>query len=157
LVDAANVLEPALKPAIEEPEAESKPASVPAAPAIMPVDLWGKLNPPLLPHSILPSIIEDFAREQGETMGADPAGLAVAALTVCAAAIPDRIQLQVKRYSYWTEATRLWVALVGDPSTMKTPILNEAARPLDRINNELWQTYNAAMAKWCALPKAVQR
>src|SRR5262245_27923059 len=121
LVDAANVLEPALKPAIEEPEAESKPASVPAAPAIMPVDLWGKLNPPLLPHSILPSIIEDFAREQGETMGADPAGLAVAALTVCAAAIPDRIQLQVKRYSYWTEATRLWVALVGDPSTMKTP------------------------------------
>src|SRR5262249_54918104 len=151
------------KPAIEEPAAEEikaeepKFVSVSAAPAITPVDLWGKLDPPPLPHGILPSIIEDFAREQGETMGADPTGLAVAALTVCAAAIPDRIRLQVKRHSYWTEATRLWVALVGDPSTMKTPILNEAARPLDRINNELWQTYNAAMAKWWALPKAAQR
>src|SRR5262249_29371622 len=59
--------------------------------SITPIDLWGHLNPPELPRGLLPAVIEQFAFEQGELMGVDPGGLAVAALTVCAAAIPDSI------------------------------------------------------------------
>jgi hypothetical protein len=63
----------------------------------VPIDLWAKFDPPKLPVDVLPKAIERFAFEQGELMGADPVGLAMAALTVCGAAIPDNIELQVKK------------------------------------------------------------
>src|SRR5690348_16315965 len=98
----------------------------PERPVLMPlpepIDLWAQFDPPELPHCILPPIVEKFARERAEIMGADPAGLALAGLTVCAAAIPDRIMLQVKKLDQaWREAARLWVALIGMPSTKKSP------------------------------------
>jgi len=61
-----------------------------------PVDLWAKFDPPELPQGSVPEVIERFALEHGALMGADPAGLAMAALTICGAAIPDRIKLQAK-------------------------------------------------------------
>jgi hypothetical protein len=63
-----------------------------------PVDLWGRFEPPELPQGLLPPMIELFARETGVQMGADPAGLALAALVTCAAAIPDRVKIKVKRH-----------------------------------------------------------
>jgi len=133
------------------------PGSIPAEPATTPVDLWNTFEPPRLPHGLLPSVIEDFAFEQGEAMGVDPAGLAVSALGVCAAAIPDHIQLRVKRYGGWVESARLWVALVGDPSTKKTPILRQVIRPLKRIDSALWHAYRTAKAEWDALDKETKR
>jgi len=128
-----------------------------AEPATTPVNLWNTFDPPRLPHGLLPSVIEDFAFEQGAAMGADPAGLAVAALAVCAAAVPDSVQLRVKRHGRWYEATRLWVGLVGDPSTKKSPIIDQAVRPLERIDAALWYAYAAAKAEWDALDKETKR
>jgi hypothetical protein len=146
-------------PPADDASASAKPTdkTIPAEPATVPIDLWNRLDPPPLPHGLLPSVIEDFAFEQGATMGADPAGLATAALTICAAAIPDRIKLKVKQHSGWMESTRLWVGLVGDPSTKKTPIIYQAARPLERIDIALWHAYDAAKAQWDALDAATRR
>ena len=78
------------------------------------MDLWGKFDPPPLPRGLLPKVIEDFAFDRGMTMGCDVSGIAVGALAVCAAAIPEDIKLQPKRHdTEWQEAARLWVALVG--------------------------------------------
>ena len=54
-----------------------------------PIDLWQRRAHPPLPTGLLPPVIEEFARVQGELMGVDLGGLAAAALAVCAAAIPD--------------------------------------------------------------------
>jgi hypothetical protein len=79
------------------------PEWVPAP--VRPVDLWAQFEPPPLPRGLLPKVIEELALEQGRLMGVDPAGLALAALTVCAAAIPDQIKLQPKRYDdNWQES-----------------------------------------------------
>ena len=76
------------------------------------------------------------------TMGCDMSGIAVGALAVCAAAIPDDIKLQPKRNdTEWQEAARLWVALVGPVSTMKTPMLNAVAKPL-RASTTKWRANN---------------
>jgi Protein of unknown function (DUF3987) len=134
------------------PDYEPSEASVDEAP-ITPIDLWGHLNPPELPHGLLPAVIEQFAFEQGEVMGVDPGGLAVAALTVCAAAIPDSIELQVKKHDRgWTESARLWTALVGMPSTKKTPTLREAIRPLARIDAAYAREYATAKQVYDDLP-----
>jgi hypothetical protein len=147
-------------PVPDDPPADKSKANggtIYAESATVPVDLWNTFTPPLLPRGLLPSVIEDFAFDQGATMGADPAGLAVAALAVCAAAIPDRIRLKVKLHSGWTESTRLWVGLVGDPSTKKSPIVYQATRPLERIDAALWHAYAAAKAQWDALDAATRR
>jgi hypothetical protein len=71
-------------------------------------------------------------------MGADPRGLALSALCVTAAAIPDHVQLQVKRHDQnWLESTRLWGALVGDPSTNKTTTMLRATKAFKRIDSNL--------------------
>jgi hypothetical protein len=156
--------EPEDKPKDEPPAADDAPAAtkpadktIPAEPTTAPIDLWNRLDPPPLPHGLLPSVIEDFAFEQGATMGADPAGLAAGALTICAAAIPDRIKLKVKQHSGWRESTRLWTGLVGDPSTKKSPIIYQVARPLQHIDAALYYAYTTAKAQWDALDRDAKR
>ncbi len=121
-----------------------------------PVDLWGGFEPPDMPKGLLPDILEDFARIMGGQMGADPAGLAVAALVTCAAAIPDRIKLKVKRHADWTESARLWAALVGPPSAKKSPILATATGPLTRMDAAAARESKRRIAEWNALPKEVR-
>jgi hypothetical protein len=117
-----------------------------------PVDLWARYEPPVLPLGFLPPVIERFAFAHSVTMGSDPAGLAMAALTACSAAIPDSVRLQVKRYDQtWVESARLWVALVGLPSSKKTPIMNAALRPLNKIDAELFRGYMASKDQYDAL------
>ena len=85
-------------------------------------------------------------------------GIAVGALAVCAAAIPDDIGLQPKKHDMeWQEEPRLWVALVGDPSTMKTPMISAAAKPLRRIDNKMARDNQDALGEWLRLPKEKQR
>jgi hypothetical protein len=122
--------------------------------AVDPVDLWAKFDPPTLPRGLLPDVIERFAYDQGMTMGADMAGIAVGALVVCAAAIPDKIQLQVKRHNPgWRESARLWGALVGPVSTKKSPIMNAVVWPLRRIDAEMARRYSEERTRYDQLPK----
>ena len=121
---------------------------------VYPVDLWNKFTPPKLPIGLLPKVIERYAFEQGRQMGCDPVGLAMSALVVCAAAIPDSLQIQPKRYDHgWKLSTRLWVALVGNVSALKSPIMREATRPINMIDRELARQYARARADYDALPK----
>ncbi|EXL06687.1 hypothetical protein BG36_06375 [Aquamicrobium defluvii] len=103
---------------------------------------------------MLPDVIEQFATIKGRHMGCDPAGLAMTALAVCAAAIPDGIKVQMLRYDKgWCEAARLWVALIGPPSAKKSPILNAAAKPLREIDRHKVQLWRSRWAEWNALDK----
>jgi hypothetical protein len=122
-----------------------------------PVDLWGKFDPPPLPSGLLPEAIEAFAREQGCLMGCDPAGLAMSALAVCAAAIPDSIKLKPKRHEPWMVAARIWVGLVGDPSSMKTPMMRAATGPLERLDIQMWRAYIEAQTRYDAMSKEEKR
>lgn len=115
-----------------------------------PFDIWGKLPAPPLPEGLLPPIIEQFARINAAQIGCDPAGAAMAALAVCAAAIPDKIRIKPKRHDNWQECARIWVTLVGDPSTKKTPSMKKAATPLLNIDREQLAENNRLAQAWLA-------
>jgi hypothetical protein len=118
-----------------------------------PVDLWGAFDPPDMPQGLLPAVIEAWALANGDNMGCDPAGLAIAALVTCAAAIPDAIKLKVKQNSdNWDESARLWAALIGNPSTKKSPILSAATGPLCRLDVEKMRAWQQRVRAWEALP-----
>lgn len=116
-----------------------------------PVDLWGSFDPPELPSDLLPPVLEQFARANGDQMGADPAGLAVAALVTCAAAIPDAIKIKVKRHDDWHESARLWAALMGPPSAKKSPIISAATAPLCRLDVEMMRQWQKRVQEYDAL------
>ncbi len=123
-----------------------------------PIDLWGQLDTPALPIGLLPEVIERFAIEEGRLMGADAGGLALGALAVCAAALSDRIRLQVKQYDRnWTEPARIWVGLIGPPSTKKSPIIARVTARLKQLDKDLWRDYLAAQATYDALPGEQQK
>ena len=121
-----------------------------------PVDLWASPEAPSLPEGLLPSVIENFARAKAESMGCDPAGIAMAALATCAGAISDEIKLQPKRNENWTECARIWVGLVGNPSTRKSPILKAAIKPLRKRERELAAEHAQELSRWLKLSKDEQ-
>jgi hypothetical protein len=122
-----------------------------------PVDLWDNFDPPKLPEGLLPPLIEQFALLNGKQMGADPAGLAVAALVTCAAAIPDQVQIKVKRHDKWKESARLWAAMVGPPSAKKSPIISKATEPLCSLDINMMRAWQKRVQKYNALSPEKQK
>jgi phage/plasmid primase-like uncharacterized protein len=113
-----------------------------------PVDLWKRFDPPAFPAGMLPDVIERFAVGRSRQMGVDPGGLAMSALTACAAVIRDRIKVKVKEHEDWFESARLWTMLVGDPSYKKSPIMKAATRAVKRLDKELLYEGNKRLAEW---------
>ena len=131
-----------------------KVVTMPMASAIDdPVDLLSGVAIPPMPQDVLPTIIEQFGLAIGEQLGTDPAAVQMAALGVCAGAIPDRIKLKMTRHGAWTECARLWVCLVGDPSNKKSPVMAAASRPMRDIDFEMMKANEKANSDWLAIPK----
>ena len=120
-------------------------------PETRPVDLWSELATPSLPDGCLPIVIENLAKHQAKLMGVDPGGMAMAALTVCAAAIPIQSRCRSKSTTRAGLNRRLWCGLVGLPSTKKTPTTNVAIAPLASIDFELYRAYAEAQEKYSQL------
>lgn len=113
------------------------------------VDIFGNLELPPFSVGVLPKVIADYAADQSELIGVDPAVIGITALVAMAACIDDRIEIQPKRHDpTWTESPRLWAALIGGPSVKKTPGISKAMSPLHAIARR-WQDDNARkLAAW---------
>lgn len=78
----------------------------------------------------------------------------MAAVTVCAAAIPDHVRVQVKQHDgRWRESARLWTVLVGLPSSKKSPIMNAAVGPLRNLDRDVFRDWQQRWAAWSALER----
>lgn len=102
------------------------------------LDLWEDRPVPRLDPAILPGPLADFAKEQSELTGVDPTVIGISCLVACAGAINDGFRIQPKAHETgWTESARLWGAIVGDPSSKKSPGIDKAIGPLKRIDHRL--------------------
>jgi hypothetical protein len=86
-------------------------------------------------------------------MGCDPSGIAMAALAVCTAALPDTNKVLVKSHGGWKESARIWVGLAGPVSAKKTPMVREVTAPLNKIEADLRRAYVEVLAAYLRLPK----
>ena len=119
-----------------------------------PVDLWKAIDAPALPAGLLPGPVEAFVQANARSIGADSAGLAGGSLAVLAAAIPDSVKLQVQtKGKKWLIAARIWIALLGDPSTKKTPIMDAVLAWLKEKDLERRRRHAGLKALWDAQSK----
>ena len=104
---------------------------------------------PELREEHLPAALYPFVADMAVRMGVDPASVALASLVSIASVVNDAWQLQPKqRDDDWTEAPRLWGAIVGDPSILKSPVIRACTKPLDVLDAEARQRHASDMRQY---------
>lgn len=101
---------------------------------------------PTFPTSILPPLLADFVEAEHQSMGADVSALAMAALTAVGAALTSETRVQVG--DGWYERPIFFIALIGDPSTMKSPIIDKATKALRKIDHDRDAIWRAQKSLW---------
>jgi hypothetical protein len=97
-------------------------------------DPYSEFVGPSFPAAILPPVLADFVEAEHRAMGADLSALAMAALAAVGAALTSETKVQVG--DAWYERPIFFVALIGDPSTMKSPVVAKVTKALSKIDND---------------------
>jgi hypothetical protein len=101
---------------------------------------------PELREDHLPDALYPFVVDTATRMGVDPAAAALACLTALASVMHDDWAIQPKRYDdTWTENPRIWAAVVGDPSILKTPLIRACTRPIDMLDAQARERHDEEM------------
>jgi hypothetical protein len=116
----------------------------PAGPSF--VDPYAEFVGPKFPLDVLPPTLAKFVEAEHRAMGADPSAIAMAALTTVAGAVHG--ETRVRAGEGWSERPILWTALLGQPSTMKSPIITKATKPLSHIDRERQKRWQQEYAIW---------
>ena len=85
---------------------------------------------------------------------------AAAYLAACASLIGGKRRVRPYMTSDWREPPILWIGIVGDPSSRKSPALETVCGPLRAIELDEAESHKAAMRKWeeeCSVARAVRR
>lgn len=123
-----------------------------------PVDLFGKFPTPDVPWSLIPDVIREFAKTRSRQIGCDPAGLVMATITTCAAALRDNVKIKVQAHNdKWCESARFWTLVSGPPSSKKSPILKAASECLRVVDEEKFLDWRAEKQAYNATPKNERR
>lgn len=114
-----------------------------------PVDFLRGKTAPEFPIEYLPPDFAEIVEAYAEDLGTPIAGVAMALLAACAGALPNQCLVRVRTGDDgWLEKPRLWVLLVGNSASGKSPIMRKALEPLDDIDQDRYQRYEQAKKDW---------
>jgi Protein of unknown function (DUF3987) len=118
-----------------------------------PYDPWERSTAPDFPVGCLPPRLRAVVEDDARRIGADLAAVAMAHLAVVAAAVDGATLVRVRRHDEWTENARIWVMLVGEPNSKKTPVIDAAVRPLRSAAQQAMDIYLLQRREWEEKPK----
>lgn len=104
-----------------------------------PVEKWD--------DTLVPEVIRDYVRDAAKRMQCPPDFVAVAAVVGLAGVAGTNFRIRPKKLDTGFEIVpNLWGALVGRPSSMKSPTLGEGLKPISKLQEEARQEYEAQKA-----------
>jgi hypothetical protein len=134
---------PHLLRALNTPPAAPEPdTSSPWENPDMSVLRLNRAAPPKLPLQCF-GALTDWIMEQAEAKGAPADYVAAGVLGACAALIGSSRRALVSEG--WSEPSILWKALVGAPSTNKSPALDAVLEPLARIERDMMSGFASVL------------
>ncbi|MBU0716734.1 MAG: DUF3987 domain-containing protein [Planctomycetes bacterium] len=167
IIDWGNALSEDVE-AVElvEEIAAKEPVWQPARAAVPPAIVNDAPSPALpwqpMPLESLPTTLRDLAVAGGRAIGADPAGIGLASLGVCAGAIGNARVVEIK--ASWIEPSVLWVVLVAESGSIKSATIALAADPLRKISADarklfvpMLADFKAALADYKAESKSKRK
>jgi hypothetical protein len=129
----------------EQPKPDPRPKDEAAADTY---DPWGQALPPGFPINRLPADLSNFVEGESTNIGCDPAGLAMAALSVYGSALDLRFKLRMTRHAEWHVPPRIWALLVGPSGAKKTPIITAAVGPLAAVEHRHMEAHARDYARY---------
>jgi len=103
---------------------------------------------PVFDTALLPEPLKPWVEDIAERMQCPIEFAAVAVMVACGSIVGRRIGIRPKRFDDWTEVPNLWGGVIGRPSTLKSPALNEALRPLRRLAANALEDHRQALAQF---------
>ena len=97
---------------------------------------------------LLPDVLRGWVMDVTERTQAPVEYVAVSAMVSLGAALGRKIALRPKRLDDWCEFANLWGAVVGPPSWMKSPALDEGKRPLTIIEARELEGFETTHRVW---------
>jgi hypothetical protein len=83
--------------------------------------------------AFLPTRVASWVADIAERMQCPPDFVAIPATIALGAVIGRKTGLRPQRQTDWTEVANLWGCIIGRPGMMKTPAMQEALKPLHRL------------------------
>lgn len=112
---------------------------------------------PTLPLELFPKEIADVAEDAADRIRCPLDYTVWATLSAVAGLIGRGVGFRPRLYDDWTERLALWIVLIGPPSWMKTPALEDGTRSLRRQELLDYEVYKAEHAAWKATCKEIRR
>lgn len=106
--------------------------------------------PPVLrlTPEMIPEPLRDWLTDVACRMKCPLDYVASAAVVMLSALIGTRLSIKPKNREDWTVVPNLWGAVIGGPSTMKTPAIAEILRPLNRLVLAARAAFDDAIAEY---------
>jgi len=98
----------------------------------------------------LPDALAPWVDDIANRLQCPPDYVAVAATTALGSVIGRRIGIRPQQKTDWTEIPNLWGAFIGRPGLLKSPAMNEALRPLHRLEAEAAKENEIAQQAYAA-------
>jgi hypothetical protein len=115
-----------------------------------PLPLPGGLLPPVpaFDATLLPLALRDWVRDIALRMQVPMDFVAAPAIVVLGALIGRRVGIFPKKHDReWVEVANLWGAIVGLPGVLKSPVLRQVMRPLDRLVAEAQEDHAQRLSR----------
>ncbi|WP_308911503.1 DUF3987 domain-containing protein [Pseudokordiimonas caeni] len=133
--------------------------------------LMNEVAPPPFPLSVFPPEVEQFVRRSAIAKSAPPDYVAGALLTACGSLIGTSRKISPWEVGGWSEYPILWTAIVGEPSSNKSPAIDPVMTILRKLQDDKLPLYeeqkriyeaeklNASIAheEWVQETKAARR
>lgn len=99
--------------------------------------------PPVLPfdYDLLPSTVQPWTRDIAARLQCPPDFPAAATMVSFASLVSRKVAIRPKRHNDWTVVPNLFGMVVGPPSVLKTPAMQEPLKPLKRFEIEAKAVY----------------
>jgi hypothetical protein len=89
-----------------------------------------------LPFEILPEALRPWIKDSAHRMQSSPDFITMTVLTFTSSLIGTRCGIRPKKLDDWLVIPNLWGGMLGAPSTLKTPSMNEGLKPSARLEIE---------------------
>ncbi|RIV19416.1 DUF3987 domain-containing protein [Fibrisoma montanum] len=101
------------------------------------------VSPPSIPEKLRPWVLDIATR-----MKCPLDYVASAAIVMLSSLIGTRLTIKPKQKDNWTVVPNLWGAVIGDPSTMKTPSVSEVFKPLKLLARQAAEDHKQRLLEY---------
>lgn len=103
---------------------------------------------PAFPTDLIPPPFRGLIADVAYRMQVPADFVAVPLLVVVATAIGREFRVAPKMLDNWEDRACLWGMVIADVGAKKTPAMAEAMRPLNKLQKEMWDTYQLELGAW---------